>query len=577
MKAIATFDLETDPFKAGRSPVPFLAGFYDGKTLRTWWGKDCVRDCYREMRKFDGYIYAHNGGKFDFRYLLPHFIKDKADVWQIKGRLAKITLPNGPKTQFRDSFCILPVPLKATGSKLEIDYRKFERDRRDKHRAEIMEYFKQDLRGLHEQVSAFVAEYGFGMTLAGRTFDQFKKNFDIVPPKTSEHFDAQFRRFYYGGRVQFFELGHLSGSFKLIDINSAYPAAMTKSHAFGAEFESGSTLPKKGVEQCFIRFSGTCVGGLPWRDEQTNTLSFLPRTGEFFVTGWEFVAAKKAGALSDVEILECHRPLECRTFEKFVEHFYRQKREAVKGSSDELFAKLLLNSSYGRFALNARDFRDVRMTAFRDEPEENTAARKKIAKLVRKRHSELKGEKFRLKCAAYWNGYDDKWELANDFEDAGISIWEKPSPVRGDAFYNVATAASITGCVRAFMFESLRSVRRPVYCDTDSIICENTGDLKLGTGLGEWKLECQSERDGVWIAGKKIYALKIKGGKKPWKLASKGVRLSAEEIKRVAAGETVTSTLIAPTFSLFTTESVKGSKKDFVTRRTVRADLIQRR
>jgi hypothetical protein len=386
-----------------------------------------------------------------------------------------------------------------------------------------------------------------------------------------------YRRFYYGGRVEFFELGHLRGRFKLIDINSAYPAAMMKEHAFGLEFEISDALPKTGREQCFIRFTGECLGGLPWRDEQTKTLSFGPRSGEFFVTGWEYVAATKAGALRNVRIEEVHRPLECRNFDKFVSHFYKQKRTAEKGSSDELFAKLLLNSSYGRFALNPRDFRDVQMCDRGDEPDENKANRKKIAELVKKKHPKLRGEAFRLKCAAYWRGFDSRWELANDFEDAGISIWERPSERKSDAFYNVATAASITGCVRAFMFESLRRVRRAVYCDTDSIICEDTGDLKLGTELGEWKLECESVRDGLWIAGKKIYALKIKGGKKPWKIAAKGVRLSPLEIQRIARGEKVVSTLMAPTFSIFTTRSVKGSAADFVTRTTVRADLMKRR
>lgn len=575
MKPIATFDLETDPFKTGRSPVPFLAGFYDGKTIRIWKGENCVRECYRVMRKFDGYIYAHNGGKFDFRYLLPYLHKDKAELRPIKGRAARFVLPN--KTEFRDSYCILPVPLKATGTKLEIDYRKFERNVRHKHMDEIIEYFKQDLRGLHEKVTEFVSEYGFGMTLAGRTFDQFKKHFGIEPPKTTEFHDRQFRRFYYGGRVEFFELGHLKGSFKLIDINSAYPAAMVKPHAFGVEFEELGREPKRDAEQCFFRFVGSCSGGLPWRDEKTKTLSFGPREGEFFVTGWEYLAAKKAGVLRADEIISVYRPTETRDFAEFVNHFYTMKRKADKGSSEELFAKLLLNSSYGRFALDAREFRDTRMEDYGDEPAENKTNRKKVEKLVRKKFPKLRGEAYRLKCAAYWQAFEGRWELANTFEDEGISVWERQSEMKSNAFFNVATAASITGCVRAFMFESLRAVKRPVYCDTDSIICEDTGDLKLGSDLGEWKLECESEKDGVWVAAKKLYALKIKGGKKPWKLASKGVRLSAEEICRVANGEKIKTTLEAPTFSIYTTRSVKGSAADFVTRTTQRDDLRKRR
>jgi DNA polymerase elongation subunit (family B) len=571
MKPIGTFDLETDPFKKNRSPRPFLAGFFDGKTIRIWKGENCVRDCYREMRKFPGYIYAHNGGKFDFRYLLPHLFKDKADLRPIKGRAARFILPNECKTEFRDSYCILPVPLKATGGKLEMDYRKLERDVREQHMEEIVTYLKADLRVLHEKVSEFVADYGFGMTLAGRTFDQFKKHFDLNPPKTSQFYDAKFREYYYGGRVEFFELGHLRGKFKLIDINSAYPAAMVKEHAFGVEWKQLKREPKTGAEQCFFRFIGESKGGLPWRGKD-KSLSFAPHTGEFFVTGWEYVAAKKAGAVTVSDMISILQPTETRNFSKFVNHFYGMKRRAEKGSSDELFSKLLLNSSYGRFALNSRDFKDVKMTAIKEEPDENHELRAQIARMVLKKFPKLRGMAFAEKCAAYWRGLEGKWELANEFEDAGIAIWEKPSEPKTDGFFNVATAASITGCVRAFIFESLRAVRRPVYCDTDSIICEDTGNLKLGAELGEWKLECESVENGVWIAAKKLYAFKIKGGKKPWKIASKGVRLSAAEICAVANGKTIRTTLAAPTFSVFTTRTVAGSKRDFVTRTTRRDD-----
>lgn len=569
MKPIGTFDLETDPFKKHRSPKPFLAGFYDGKTIRIWKGPNCVRDCYKEMRKFSGYIYAHNGGKFDFRYLLPYLYKDGAELRPIKGRAARFILPN--KTEFRDSYCILPVPLKATGGKLEMDYRKLEANVRHKHMDEIVTYLKADLLVLHEKVTEFVSEYGFGMTLAGRTFDQFKKHFNLNPPKTNEFYDRKFRQYYYGGRVEFFELGHLRGKFKLIDINSAYPAAMMKDHAFGTEWEDLTRLPKTGVEQCFIRFIGESKGGLPWRGED-KSLSFAPRVGEFFVSGWEFVAAQKARAVRVDEYISILRPLETRNFSEFVTHFYGMKKRAEKGSSDELFAKLILNSSYGRFALNSRDYRDVQMESAAGEPDENKLFRKQIAKLVTRKFPKLRGDAFKEKCASYWRGLEGKWELTNKFEDVGISVWERPSEVKSDAFFNVATAASITGAVRAFMFESLRAVKRPVYCDTDSIICEDTGKLKLGVELGEWKLECESVTDGLWIAAKKLYALKIKNGKKPWKLASKGVRLSAGEIKKVAEGETIKTTLIAPTFSIFTSNSIKGNKTDFVTRTTRRDD-----
>ena len=125
-------------------------------------------------------------------------------------------------------------------------------------------------------------------------------------------------------------------------------------------------------------------------------------------------------------------------------------------------------------------------------------------------------------------------------------------------YYNVATAASITGWVRSFMWRSLNEVERPVYCDTDSIICADTGSLRLGDGLGEWDLEGVADR--VSIAGKKVYCARLVDG--TTKTACKGARISADAIERVARGGSVTYRSEAPTFSL-----TRGT--NFVTREIV--------
>ena len=96
------------------------------------------------------------------------------------------------------------------------------------------------------------------------------------------------------------------------------------------------------------------------------------------------------------------------------------------------------------------------------------------------------------------------------------------------------------------MLRSLREVERPVYCDTDSIICADTGSLWLGEGLGEWDLE--GVADQVAIAGRKLYCARLANG--GTKIACRGVRISPSEIERVARGETVTYRSEAPTFSL---------------------------
>jgi hypothetical protein len=62
MKNIATFDIETDPFKYNRVPVPFCCDFFNGEKHTTFWGDDCIKKAYDLISKFEGYVYAHNGG-----------------------------------------------------------------------------------------------------------------------------------------------------------------------------------------------------------------------------------------------------------------------------------------------------------------------------------------------------------------------------------------------------------------------------------------------------------------------------------------------------------------------------------
>lgn len=125
----------------------------------------------------------------------------------------------------------------------------------------------------------------------------------------------------------------------------------------------------------------------------------------------------------------------------------------------------------------------------------------------------------------------DGWALYMDYDE--FAIWRSPAPQ--DRFNNVAVAASITAAARSVLMDGLANAQRAVYCDTDSIICEHLDCEQDATALGAWKLEAQA--DQAAIAGKKLYALFSKG--EAVKLASKGVRITPDEIKAVASGDTV--------------------------------------
>ena len=147
-----------------------------------------------------------------------------------------------------------------------------------------------------------------------------------------------------------------------------------------------------------------------------------------------------------------------------------------------------------------------------------------------------------------------------------MNIYAAPQRIRPNSFFNVATAASITSAARANLLRGIQAASRPVYCDTDSVICEAlnpssyNGIVLDPHELGAWDIE--AEGDTLAIAGKKLYALFNQG--EPIKKASKGVKLTAEQIKRVAMGETISYSHPVPKFRfgkepLFTERVIKAT------------------
>lgn len=512
-KPHATFDLETDPFKRGRLVKPFASGFFDGKRIAISWGENCIRDVVNEIVKFRGLVYAHNGGKFDFNFilkeLLKHYPRKYLKFHVVGSRIVAIDTPN---QSLRDSYAIIPKKLKDFAVKSDIDIFKLEADVRAANKDEIISYLKQDCVGLWEALSVFFEEYGQGLTLAGNAFKTMRERFNIKRPRTSEQYDDRFRKYFFGGRVEFFKLGHCGKGYKVADINSAYPWAMTKEHWFGGEYRGIDKWPSEGAEQCFARIRADSKGCLPVRTK--DGLAFPNVTnGDFFATGWEIEMGRKLGLLVVHEFLQIYKPEATQSFGEYVAYFYGKKKNAAN-ESERTFAKLFLNSYYGKLAQNARDYTDVTVTDYMETPEKE-------------------------------EGFSE-WSLAYDDEERGLSFWTRPS--RGDKekleFVDVGTAASITGCVRAKLMEAIHACRGVIYCDTDSIVAKDISALVISDELGDWKEEISGAE--AWIAGKKLYALK--SGKK-WKTASKGVRLDPEQIVKIAEGAEETFFFDAPNYS----------------------------
>lgn len=522
-RTLAAFDVETDPFRKGRDVVPFVAGLYDGATFMHWWGADCIEQFVQHLREREDrlLVYAHNGGRFDYLFLLEH-LEERLKV--ISGRIVQARID---RHELRDSFAILPVKLAQAGDKLDFDYKLLRRSVRDRHRPEIVTYLKQDCVALYGAVDAYRARFGNKLTMAGaaiakldeavaldtgRDVGETLQRLTLVTRGDAAGSDPYMRQFFYGGRTEYFERGVLRDAWKVYDVTSMYPDRMAAvQHPTGNKFIRQSAL---APDTDFAIIDATSRGALPLRS-CNGSLAFPHARAEYYATGHEIRAALDLG-LIDVHAvkLALHSPI--RTdFRAFVEPYYalRKEADAAGDATGKLHFKLVLNSSYGRFALAPDKLREWRVLPRGFFPPADGGL---------------------------------PWKLA--FMGEAVVMWSRLAPegARWLAVRNVATGASITGAARAVLMRALAGADRPIYCDTDSIICRSLTGVDLGIGLGQWKLE--TEADTAAIAGKKTYALFARG--KPVKWASKGVQLTPHRIKRVAEGKLVRYTAEAPSINL---------------------------
>jgi DNA polymerase elongation subunit (family B) len=413
----------------------------------------------------------------------------------------------------RDSSAILPIAL-ADYKKDDLDYHKLEAKVRNKNKPEILKYLQSDCVNLYELVSGFIKEFGPRLTIGSAAMQELQEyhEFDVLD-KTQDTFA---RAYYYGGRVQCFAKGVNIGRYKVYDVNSMYPSVMKNLlHPIGNEIEMHGGPVNNNT--CFVGAYGKNHGAFPKRDEN-GSLRFDIKEGYFSVSIHEWRKALQLKMFEPFEVKECVDIKRRTTFAAFVDHFFELRgiAKANKDRAHDIFYKLILNSAYGKFAQDPSKYREYVITA----------------------------------NSADVNPGPD-WEpiFLDDTKD-GYIIWERP--VTFKKLFNTYTAASITGAARSVLMDAISKSTNPMYCDTDSIICDQLSGVTLSdTELGAWKYEGEGTR--LAIAGKKMYAL-FDGEGNCIKEASKGAQITPEEIVKVAAGECILWRSEAPTLG------IRGSK-----------------
>jgi DNA polymerase elongation subunit (family B) len=504
-KRILAIDCETDPFLYGRIPEPFVWGAYDGRRFRSWRSTAAFA---RWLANQDAVAFAHNGGKFDFFYLLEYV--ENGEIFIINRRMARLRIG---RCELRDSMLIIPIAL-GKYKKDEMDYTTFERPVRESNMAGTLRYLEGDCRYLYELVSTFIDEHGIDTVTIGQgAVNAIRGKCALPKIETSEQYFKNMRKFYKGGRVQA-RVGEYSGPIYDYDISSAYPSAMkTGPLPWGGVFEyTEINRPAKKERINLAGFYNIVGKSDHFFPVLVHGKTQYPKiTGEFSVTGHELKMAVEAGFTG--RVISRLIPETCTDFHEFVDYYYARKRKYNRDDPEYWIAKLLLNSGYGKFGSNPTDWENYLLSEWGHEHEHD-------------------GE-----------GYTLVGRLG------GRPLISRPLQGREMRWLDIAVAASTTGAVRARLFPAMDQ------CGLENIIgCDTDGFLSLHplpnswlerSGLGAWELE--EVWDRAWIAGKKMYALQ-KGDK--IKVRSKGVRLTKEQIVQLVKGEKVTHQRDNPTYSM---------------------------
>lgn len=523
-RKIVVIDCETDPFLKGRVPKPFIWELFDGEEAFLF---EDAKELIDFLRDKEWIAYAHNGGKFDWHYFFPYLEAFDEEILLIHGRLAKFKIG---ACEFRDSYSILPIPL-SSYQKTEIDYAIFEKKERNKpkNKRKILNYLHDDCVYLYELVDRFIKKYGLSLTMAGASLKQWEKIAGRKAPKSNAAYYEQLSKYYYGGRVQCFDSGIMEKRLEVADINSAYPYAMLSKHPIGTNFLKAKGTPNKLRADMFLSVECIAKGCFPFRDEDGRLIFPTDKIKRLYhVTGHELIAALETKSLEQVKIIEYVRFFELISFSDYINKFYDERKEAKEraeqakefskewrdAKADDLFCKLFMNSLYGKFGSNPNGYKKNIIL-----PPEYIRA--------------IGNPEFEFNLG----GFIGDWILG-----------ERDLEEKEKHFYNVATSASITGYVRAYLWKALYASVNPVYCDTDCIIAETVCNVTYGKDLGQWELEGIAHKAG--IAGKKLYVLEGDFKGKKYKTASKGAKLTPQEIYKLASGGIIKYEPDNPVFSI---------------------------
>jgi hypothetical protein len=460
---VAAFDVETR--NLGGELLSVQWGIMGNVQYRS--GPTKMREFIDTMLQYPKPVvwYGHFA-QYDWRYMLNLFVemglvfeicmRTDNDVYEIR-----IETPHG-RVVMRDSYAIFNSPLEKLADsfcpeipKLKIDIENF-----DPENPEHIEYAKRDvlilLVGL-PRLFALLRQH-FDVSPAGTFAGTSMKGWQKTLPKETSYqgskFDAQelfIRQGYYGGLV-FLTTNQTQTNCETYDLNSCYPYVMME-HGVpdGRTFESDDYLSgKMGMYHVRVKTpDDLIVPILPARNERGN-MRWMRGEFETVVTNQELIFAAKHG----YEIIDIISGL---VFEETVFPFNdlighcRDIRKQFKGGPEEILAKYMQNSLYGKFGSRRERLRVIPSHCLTDED----------------------------------------YECLIPYDDEGL--WYVKKEIDEEMRCKPEWSAFITAHARLRLLQAVYSIgpENVYYGDTDSITVRSGSakGIDVGNEYGQWKLE----------------------------------------------------------------------------------------
>lgn len=496
IRPVGVFDIETEGWDR------FFCGaiLHDGR-VKTYRHHDERRMVEDLLAIGEGDVMAHNGGRFDFLWLIDALFKFKLirdgmkiDAAESGSSIIAMTItgPGGMRLRFRDSFRMFPVSLRTMGSKGEVgvDCTMESPECREKARLQgvhgkpitgcggycaikrgmdraaerrVIEYCAQDCRALWDGVRRLIAfaEDELALSLAGTTGAtawKTAKTWELIEPTELQHRQwSWIREGYFGGRVGLFRSKADRGWH--YDITSSYPYQTSQPlpdgiPAFKASpSEAGRAYRscKPGVYRARVTVPECMIPPLPYRAMIGKNRRNAYPVGSFEGT-WALPELLYA------ETIDCKvEPLagmifpgERDAFRPLMNHLIASRLRYGKSTAEGKLIKLWANSLYGKFAQEPRTHRLVLARSSFDVPENSIPI--------------------------------------NEEGTAFLVPYERTPPIPDCSHVEKAAYITARGRIQLHRMLTAQGEDDAIYCDTDSVFATRPRNAAHGVrdGLGGW-------------------------------------------------------------------------------------------